>query len=403
MKVSGINMWSKDPGIIKDELTGLPTGFIRASAFAILEIPANREISQEEWIKAFTKMMLKYNQYGITSICAGTGDFKTVRMYREMADSNILTVRILQNILLQTDKSITRELINRILNGYPEVTGAGDKWVRIGPLKVFLDGGILTGTAFMEEPWGEKAFSIYNIKDPSYRGIINFSRDELLAIVSAANVSGWSFTAHVTGDGAVNLLLDVYKEVNRESSIRGKRFSIIHGNFFNNEAVALMKEMDIYANIQAAWFYKDADAMNLILGEEKIRIFHPNRSMLDAGIMLNGGSDHMVKLDANSSVNPYNPFLAMWSMITRKTERGSVILPEEAITREEALKIYTINNAFASFEESIKGSIEPGKLADLAIINKDILTCPVDSIRVIESLMTIVGGKIVYTSENQNN
>ncbi|MBI5008172.1 MAG: amidohydrolase family protein, partial [Bacteroidia bacterium] len=158
MKLSGINKWSKDPGIMKDEHTGLPTGFIRASAFPILKIPASREISQEEWIKAFTQMMMKYNQYGITSICAGTGDFKTVKMYREMADSNILTVRILQNILLQADELITRESIKKILNGYPEVTGSGDKWVRTGPLKVFLDGGILTGTAYMEEPWGEKAY-----------------------------------------------------------------------------------------------------------------------------------------------------------------------------------------------------------------------------------------------------
>ena len=106
----------------------------------------------------------------------------------------------------------------------------------------------------------------------------------------------------------------------------------------------------------------------------------------------------MVKWDSNTSVNPYNPFLAMWTMITRTTEKGTVILPEEAISREDALKMYTINNAFASFEESIKGSIEPGKLADMAVISDDILTCPADQIRNIESEITIVGGKIVYSS-----
>ena len=105
----------------------------------------------------------------------------------------------------------------------------------------------------------------------------------------------------------------------------------------------------------------------------------------------------MVKWDANKSINPYNPFLGMWTMITRTTERGSVILPSEAITREEALKIYTINNAFASFEESIKGSIEPGKLADLVVLTDDILTCPVDKIKDLESVMTLLGGNIVYS------
>jgi predicted amidohydrolase YtcJ len=141
--------------------------------------------------------------------------------------------------------------------------------------------------------------------------------------------------------------------------------------------------------------------MESILGKERIKTFHPYKSLLDAGVMINGGSDHMVKWDANTSINPYNPFLAMWTMVSRMTERGSVIMLSEAITREQALKIYTINNAFASFEESIKGSLEPGKLADMAIITDDILTCPVNKIKDIESLMTIVGGKIVYSSTTQ--
>jgi predicted amidohydrolase YtcJ len=216
--------------------------------------------------------------------------------------------------------------------------------------------------------------------------------------VKAANELNWSFTAHSTGGGGVDLLLDVYQEVNRIKPIKERRFSIIHGNFFTEEAIIKMKELGVYANMQPAWFYKDADAMKYILGETVIRTFQPYRSLLDAGVIVNGGSDHMVKWDANKSINPYNPFLGMWTMITRTTERGSVILPSEAITREEALKIYTINNAFASFEDSIKGSIEPGKLADMAVLTDDILTCPVDKIKDLESVMTFVGGNIVYSS-----
>ena len=159
-----------------------------------------------------------------------------------------------------------------------------------------------------------------------------------------------------------------------------------------------MSELGVYADMQPAWFYKDADAMKYILGEERIQTFHPYRSLFAAGVMVNGGSDHMVKWDANTSVNPYNPFLAMWTMITRTTERGTVIVPEEAITREQALRMYTINNAYASKEESIKGSIEPGKLADMTVLSDDLLTCPVDHIKSIRSELTIVGGKIVYSS-----
>jgi predicted amidohydrolase YtcJ len=150
--------------------------------------------------------------------------------------------------------------------------------------------------------------------------------------------------------------------------------------------------------MQPAWFYKDADAMKYILGEKTIETFHPYRSLIEAGVFVNGGSDHMVKLDANTSINPYNPFLAMYTMVSRTTERGTKILPSEAILREQALRVYTINNAYASFEESLKGSIEQGKLADMVVLTNDLLKCPVDEIKNIKSDLTIMGGKVVYSS-----
>lgn len=278
------------------------------------------------------------------------------------------------------------------------VTGYGDEMVRIGALKIVLDGGILTGTAYMREPWGDRASDIFGIDDTAYRGVLNYPREEVLAIVKAANELNWKFTAHSTGGGGVDILLDVYEEVNRLKPIKERRFSIIHGNFFTKDAIRRMSELGVYADMQPAWFYKDADAMEYILGEKRIETFHPYRSLIDAGVIINGGSDHMVKLDANTSTNPYNPFLAMWTMITRTTERGTVIMPSEAISREQALKIYTINNAYASFEESLKGSIEPGKLADMAVLTDDLLTCSVDQIKNIQSDLTFVGGRIVYSS-----
>jgi hypothetical protein len=400
MKLSNITSGTDHPGIIKDRNTGLPTGFIRASAFKLLKVPARKELSYEEKQEALTKMLKRYNSYGITSLFSGSGNFESVRIYQDMSANKTLTARIYQNILLRTAGPISKESVTETLEGYEGSTGTGDKWVRTGSLKVFMDGGILTGTAWLQEPWGEKAGKIFGIEDPSYRGIVNYSREELLDIVSVANEFNWSFTAHATGDGSVNLLLDVFKEVDRKKSIKDRRFSIIHGNFFSTEAIDIMRELGVYANVQAAWFYKDADAMVSILGNKRVESFHPNRSMIDAGVMINGGSDHMVKWDANTSINPYNPFLAMWAMISRKTWRGTVVGPDEAVTREEALRIYTINNAFASFEESLKGSIEPGKLADMAILTDDYLSCPEDDIKNIEAFITITGGKIVYSKMN---
>ena len=398
MRISGISSKSVHPGIMKDS-KGSPTGFIRASAFDLLRVPQKKPLSYLDTRTALKEMISRYNRYGITGLFSGTGDFETIKTYQDLASKSELTARIYQNILLNLPGKITRESIEKILKGYPGKTGSGDKWVRTGSLKVFMDGGILTGTAYLQEPWGEKAGEIFGIDDPLYRGIINITREDLYTIVSAANEYNWSFTAHATGDGSVNLLLDVFSEVNDEKSITEKRFSIIHGNFFSSDAINRMSELGVYANIQPAWFYKDADAMLSILGNDRIKSFHPNKTMINKGVIINGGSDHMVKWDADASINPYNPFLAMWSIITRKTERGSIIMPDEAVSREEAIRIYTINNAFASFEESIKGSIEPGKLADMVIISDDFMTCPADKIKGIEALITFVGGKIVYRSE----
>jgi predicted amidohydrolase YtcJ len=157
--------------------------------------------------------------------------------------------------------------------------------------------------------------------------------------------------------------------------------------------------MGICANLQPAWFFKDVEAVDSILGHSKTAIFHPYRRLADAGVLINVGSDHMVGWYANTSINPYNPFLAMYAMVTRKTDRGSVFHPEEALTREEAIKAYTINNARATSEESIRESTEPGKLAGMAVLSNDILLCPEDSIRNIIAVMTILGGSIVYRAE----
>ena len=398
MQVSQITENRIHSGILRDTKTGSLTGFIRASAFNLLKLPAGKELSYQDKLNALEVMLKRYNQFGITSLCSGLGDSKTFAMYRDLRKENKLTTRVFQNIRVPFDEVKSPEILIAKLKDLKYVTGDGDEWVRIGALKIILDGGILTGTAYLREPWGTKAYSVFGITDLSYRGVLNYTREELLAIVTAANELNWKFTAHCTGGGGVDLLLDVYEEVNRLKPIKERRFSIIHGNFFTEDAIKKMSELGVYADMQPAWFYKDADAMKYVLGEERIRTFHPYRSLLAAGVMVNGGSDHMVKWDANTSINPYNPFLAMWTMVTRTTERGTVIVPDETITREQALRMYTINNAYATAEESMKGSIEPGKLADITVLSDDLLTCPVDQIKNIRSELTIVGGKIVYSS-----
>jgi predicted amidohydrolase YtcJ len=396
LRISGITEQTSDPGIVRDNITGRLSGMIRSSAFKLLKVPASKQLSEEEKEHALIHMLKEYNELGITSVCSGGGNHATFENYQQFNKNHQLSVRIFQNIILLPGKSAD-SMVNTI-NSFSYKTGDGDNKVRIGALKIVLDGGILTGTAYMREPWGKNAMKIFGISDTSYKGIVNYSREDLLKIVKAANDRNWKFTAHCTGSGGVDLLLDVFEEVNRVKPIKPHRFSIIHGNFYTKDAIAKMQQLGVYADMQPAWFYKDADAMQNILGEKIIASFHPYHSLYDAGVMVNGGSDHMVKTDADESINPYNPFLAMWSIITRTTERGSRIVPDEAISRKEALKMYTINNAYASFEEKIKGSIEPGKLADVAVLSDDILDCPAANIKNIRAELTMLGGQIVYSS-----
>jgi len=402
MSLSNITKDTNHPGIIVDPETGSLTGFLRASAFSLLKLPPERDWSYQEKLDALEEMLKRYNRVGITSLCSGGGSLETFTMYHDLKKEDRLSVRIFQNIMVPFDPDTSKNIISREIDKLKYVTGDGDEWVRMGALKILLDGGILTGTAYLREPWGRKAQAVYGISDLTYRGILNYTREELLSLVTVANQKGWKFTAHCTGGGGVDLLLDVYETVNRLKPIQERRFSIIHGNFYTEDAIKKMRKLEVCADMQPAWFYKDADAMKYVLGNKRVRTFHPYQSLFSAGVKVNGGSDHMVKLDPNTSINPYNPFLAMWTMVTRTTERGTVIVPDEAISREQALKMYTINNAYASFEESIKGSIEPGKLADLVVLSQDILTCPVDQIRNIHTELTVVAGKIVYKSGDTN-
>ncbi|HUU29142.1 MAG TPA: amidohydrolase [archaeon] len=397
MRASGITEQTQNPGLLRDKATGKLNGSLRFTAFDLLKLPRQKEYSIAERAQALKKMFDLYHQVGFTSANSGLASPAEIELYRYMRENRMLNMRIYLNIHADFPfKDMSDEEIKKTVEALGPATGHGDEWIRTGPLKTFIDGGILTGTAFLREPWGSKAREIFGVVDPEYRGIARCTADQFARLVQAGAEAGWKMTAHSTGGGGVDLMLDAYEKVNEKSDIRPLRFSIIHGNFFTPEAISRMRKLDIIADMQPAWFYKDADAMLYILGEKRIRTFHPYKSLIKAGVIVSAGSDHMVILDDKNSINPYSPWLAMWTMVTRTTERGTVIIPEEAVSREEALRCYTVNNAYASFEENIKGSIEPGKLADMVVLETDFLTCPDDEIKDIEVKTTLVGGEVVF-------
>jgi len=271
--------------------------------------------------------------------------------------------------------------------------------LKFGAFKLTLDGGMTIGTAYQRYPYGPFGKQLYGKTDPDDRGQLFIQPAKLLAVMRAARDRGWQLTTHDQGGGAVDTFLDTLEALDREKPIAPTRSHLIHASFQSPEAIARMKKMGILADAQAAWLYHDAPALEQVFGYDGMRYFYPLRSYLDAGIVVAAGSDHMIGFDKNRAVNPYNPFLSMWIEVTRLTDRGKVMHGEEKITRAEALKTHTIWPAYLQFAEKERGSIEAGKLADLVVIDRDYLNCPEQQIKDIQSVMTILNGRIVYRAK----
>jgi hypothetical protein len=378
--------------IIKDD-KGEPTGLILGAPQLLSDWRRERTATASEMVEALKRMQQAYNRVGITSTIDRGQGAEGFRAYQELHRRGEMTVRscVTYRISGQGTPQQARAEVERI----PFVTGWGDDWLRVGSLKIVMDGGILIGTAYLREPYGEQT-DVYGYHDPSYRGVLAVPRENVVEIARAANELGWQMTAHVTGGGSLDVLLDAYRTADRERSIRDRRFTVTHGNFPNEQAIAQAKKLGVVFDCQPMWHHLDAPVIKDVLGAERMKHFLPFRSLLDAGVVVAGGSDHMVRFDPRLATNPYHPFFGMWMAITRQTADGSVINPEQRITRIEALRMWTLNGAYLSFEEKSKGSIEPGKLADLIVVSKDFLSCPVDEIKEIEPLLTVVGGREVY-------
>ena len=165
----------------------------------------------------------------------------------------------------------------------------------------------------------------------------------------------------------------------------------------SREAIEQAARLGVVVDIQPAWLYLDTRTLAAQFGYDRLRYFQPLQSLFEAGVIAGGGSDHMQKIGSLRSINPYNPFLGMWVAITRRAKGyDGPLHPEEALTREQAIRFYTINNARLLFLEDQVGSLEAGKLADFVVLDRDLLTCPEDEIRETRALATYLDGKRVF-------
>jgi predicted amidohydrolase YtcJ len=399
LKMSGIDAAFKvpegQPCRVERDRSGQPTGILRNCGRYIKSGSSGSSPTDADRLARLRELLADYNSVGITSIVDANADRRGLELYRTLLEQKGLTCRTFlaygvdaQEPLDKIEATI-REAAAHPLHQYNDML-----WLR--GVKSFLDGGMLTGSAYLRQPWGVS--KIYSIEDPEYRGVRFIEPEKLYQIAKLALANDLQFTAHSQGDAAVDAMVEAYERINRDDfPVRDRRPSITHASFMSAEAIAKMKELGVVANLQPAWLYLDGNTLRQHFGLERLAYFHPYRTLFEQGVTVGGGSDHMQKIGSLRSINPYNPFLGMWTTIVRQPRGSETALhPEQNLTREEAIRLYTINNAFLTFEEERKGSLEPGKFADFVVLDRDILTCPVEEVKDIKVEATYLGGTRVY-------
>jgi predicted amidohydrolase YtcJ len=273
--------------------------------------------------------------------------------------------------------------IREIIAKSPLKQDEGDEWVRIGGIKLGVDGGFEGG--HMSQPFaGEYSH------DGTFFGLTVVPPAEYTAVVKTINELGWRATTHAVGDAAVDQVLDAYEAANAEHPLAGKRWAIEHLFVSRPEQLTRVKKLGLMLSVQDH-LYLAAPALKNYLGFARASEVTPVKSYLDAGFLVAGGTD--------SPVVPFNPFFEIYHFLTRETISDGVYGADQKVaSRVELLRMITINYAKLTGEENIKGSIEPGKLADFAVLSEDLLSVEERKIPQMRSMLTYVGGREVYRS-----
>ena len=402
LKLSGIDrnfeITDGKPGRIEKDSRGEPTGILRSCARFIKYVDPGKKPSRDDRLARLKQLLADYNSVGFTSIVDGDCDDEELELYRTLKERGELTCRSF--VALSVDAQMPIDQIReRLGKAASNPLHRYDNMLWVRGAKSYLDGGMLTGSAYMREPWGVS--KVYSIDDPTYRGMLYIQPDKLYEIMKEALAHDLQFTAHSVGDGAVHAFIDAAERIDRNDfRVRDKRPCITHSNFMSLEAVKKMADLGVVANMQPSWLWLDAATLLKQFGQKRLAYFQPYKTIFELGVTVGGGSDHMQKMGSLRSINPYNPFLGMWITVTRQGRwlEGS-LHPEQIITRRQAIQLYTINNAFLTFEEKEKGSLEPGKLADFIVLDRDLLSCPPDEIRSARVEQTWLGGRVVYSRQ----
>ena len=365
LELANITKETKSPPggkIDKNPQTREPTGILRENAMDLMQkiIP---EPDENEIMEACILACQKAVEAGLTGVHWIIDSPTEISVIQKLRAQNKLPLRV----YILVPVKFLDHLIKLGLH-----TGFGNNMMRIGCIKILADGSLGARTAALNEPYSDQ---------PETKGMMLYTPEKLSRLVTKAHKACFQLAIHAIGDHTVEIVLNALEEALSRVPRENYRHRIEHASVLNEKAIQHMKKLNLIASVQPHFVVSDFWAADRV-GSERARWVYPFKTLIKEGITVTGGSD--------CPVEPINPLLGIQAAVARRTS------PEERIAVDDALRIYTINAAYASFEENTKGSIEAGKLADLVVLSENPLAVEPDKIGGIEVEMTIVGGKVVY-------
>ncbi len=412
LAAAGITAGTPSPegGEILRDAQGQPNGLLRGAAVSLVQraIPAPSYAQRKaEALRALAEA----RRYGVTSLHDNVASFDQLQLFYDLRQSGELTARVWARMWLSEWEAVRSYIREKSI---PAVRGGwGDDSIRLGGLKAWVDGIMGNSSALFFEPYSNDAKNSGRLRD------VMFPEGSLYSLTKAADLAGFTVTVHAIGDKANRILLDTYERVFAENPVRDRRFRVVHAQVVDPHDFPRFGKLGLVAEVQPYHCIDDMRWMELRIAE-RARWSYAFRSLEQAGAVMSFGTDWP---GTNASLYPIHPLLGLYAAVTRQTLQGE---PAEGwfrgqrVSLEDALRYYTLNNAWITFEEDSKGSIREGKLADLVVLDRD-LVAPAPALpagqkvegwnsrtyaaeanpkMLLETrvLYTILGGRIVYSS-----
>lgn len=379
LKLAGIDRETPNPpgGIIDRDEKGELTGLLYETAGELVSshIPP---YTLEEIKEGLKQVWSQFSEWGITTTHDASAYGESIRAYQQLLAEGFRRVRTLLMISIHPRSPPGADLLDA-LTSLGIQSGFGDDWLKVISVKIMGDGSGSGGTAAVYTPQHRGTRGL---------GLMITSPEDLKRLTVKAHMAGLRVSIHSIGDRGIDHALDAIEEAQRLKPTPDMRHRIEHNSLCTPKQLKRIKELGVTPSSSIGYMWGIGDDYAENFGPERERWLHPHRSMIDLGIIAGGNSDY--------PVSDGNPMVQIYEAVTRRTRTGRTIGPEEAITLKEALRLYTWNGAYLGKEEHIKGSIEPGKYADIVVLDRDILNISPEELKDVKVDITIVDGRIVF-------